>query len=234
MNQADISSDVVPVVDDDAAKSASLTKLIAQLSVCMLTASFGAAAGPFWCRWWAIFGMFGLASAVGLDMLSRSRARHADNTRRNQLALSAGRKLDKLIGDVELSGATCAAMRQLQPDARDPTPPGTDCPAGPRVPLNKPTTITRLLQYSNRSVDRVGKPLAGRVRNISRQGFGLAHDEPLEQGLVLLEIDLDNGELLQFIADVVWCELQDSGCYFSGGKIFEVVSSSDERLAHIR
>jgi hypothetical protein len=234
MNQADVSSDAVPLVDDDAAKSAPFTRLIAHLSVCMLTASFGAMVGPYWCRWWAIFGVLGLASAVGLDLVNRSRARRADSTRRNQLILKAGRKLDKLIDDVELSGATCAALRQLQPDAADPRLQGTACQAEPRMPLNKSATITRLLRYSSRAVDRLGKPLVGRVRNISHQGFGLAHDERLEQGLVLLEIDLENGEPLQFIADVLWCELQDSGGYFSGGKIFEVVSPSEGHPAYAR
>jgi hypothetical protein len=71
------------------------------------------------------------------------------------------------------------------------------------------------------------------VRNISRYGFGLAHNQQLERGLVLLKCELENGEPLRFIADVLWCELQDSGCYFSGGKILEVISPSDAQAAHI-
>ncbi len=235
MNQADITSHVVPVVDDDVAKSAPLTRLIAYLSVCMLAAAFGAMVGPSWCRWWAIFGTFGLASAVGLDVLNRSRARRADHTRRNQLALRAERKLDEMMGDMESSDAIRAALRQFQPDATDPTPPGTDCPAEPRLPLNKPATITRLLRYSNRSGRPAWESLWRAVCGISlATALAWPTTSRLERGLVLLEIDLDNGEPLQFIADVLWCELQDSGCYFSGGKILEVVSPSDERLAHIR
>ena len=229
----DVTSDAVPLVADDAAKSAPLTRLIAYLSLCMLAAAFGAMIGPAWSRCWAIFGTFGLVSAVGLDVLNRSRTRRADHTRREQLVLKNERKLDEMMGDMESSGAILAALRQLQPDATDPTFQGTNCQAEPRLPLNKPATITPLLRSSGGEGYRPGKPLAVRVRNISRHGFGLAHDQQLERGFVLLDFDLENGAPLQFIADVLWCELQDSGCYFSGGKILEVTSPSDAQAARI-
>ncbi len=230
MKRGNVTSQAVPWVGDNVAKSAPLTRLIAYLSFCMLAAAFGAMVGPAWCRWWAIFGTFGLVSAIGLDALNKSRARRADHTRREQFARKAERKLDEIIGGMESSGAIRAALRQLQPSATYPTPLGAHGQAEPRLPLNKPATITRLLRYSSEAADRMGEPLAGRLRNISRHGFGLAHDERLERGLVLLEIDLENGEPLQFIADVLWCELQDGGCYFSGGKILEVVCSPPIRL----
>jgi len=199
----------------------------------MLAAAFGAMVGPAWSRWWAIFGTLGLASAVGLDVLNRSRARWVAQRCRKRLALKAERKLDEMMGDVESSGAIRDALRQFQPGATDPTPQGTDCQVEPRLPLNKPATITPLLRSSGDAGYRRGEPLAGRVRNISGHGFGLAHDQQLERGLVFLEIDLENGEPLQFIANVLWCELQDSGCYFSGGKILEVVGPSDVRPARV-
>ena len=233
MKRANVTSHAVPLVDDDVAKSAPLTRLIAYLSLCMLAAAFGGMLGPAWCGWWAIFGTFGLASAVGLDVLNRSRARLADHRRREQLALKAERKLDEMMGDLESSGAIHAALRQFQPGAPDPTPPDANRRAEPRLPFNKPVTIMRLLRYSSGAIDRLGEPLVGRVRNISRHGFGLAHDQRLERGLVLLEFDLENGEPIQFIADVFWCELQESGCYFSGGRISEVASPSDVRPARI-
>jgi hypothetical protein len=232
MNQASVKSHAVLSVDD-AAKSAPLTRLIAYLSLCMLAAAFGAMVGPAWSRWWAIFGTFGLASAVGLDVLNRSRARLANQTRRKQLSLQAGGKLDEMMSDMESSTAIRAALRQFQPGATDSTRQGTNCQAEPRLPLNKPATITRLLRSSGDAGYRLGESLAGRVRNISRYGFGLAHNQQLEQGLVLLKCELENGEPLRFIADVLWCELQDSGCYFSGGKILEVIRPSDAQAARI-
>jgi hypothetical protein len=231
MKRANVTAQAVLLVDDDVARSAPLTHLIAYLSLCMLAAAFGAVVGPAWCRSWAIFGTFGLASATGLDVLNRSRARLAGDARRKQLALKAESKLDEIMADMESSGAVRAALRQLQEGAVDPTPQGADCRVEPRLPLDKPARITPLLQYSSEAVERMGEPLAGRLRNISRHGFGLVHDERLERGLVLLEIDFGRGEPLQLIGGVPWCEIQDSGCYFSDGKILEMVSPNDAQAA---
>ncbi len=53
-------------------------------------------------------------------------------------------------------------------------------------------------------------------------------DQRLERGFVLLEFESENGEPLQFIADVLWCELQDGGCYGSGHsrKLAEIVAAA--------
>jgi hypothetical protein len=199
----------------------------------MLAAAFGSLVGPAWSRWWAIFGAFGLASALGLDVLNRSRVQRTSETHKKQLAMNAERKLDEWMEDLASSGAIRDALRQFQPGATDPAPEGTNCRAQPRLTLNKPVTITRLLRSSGDAVDRLGVPLGGCLRNISRYGFGMAHNQRLEGGVVLLEIELEESETLQFIADVLWCELQDSGCYFSGGKILKVLSPSDVRPARI-
>ena len=91
---------------------------------------------------------------------------------------------------MESSGAIRAALRQFQEGAADPTPQGAQLPgraeAAPgQAGEDNPSAPT--LQRSHPS--RMGEPLAGRLRNVSRQGFGLVHDERLERGLVLLEID---------------------------------------------
>ena len=222
MNAIHVTSQAVPQVEQNCAKSATIPELIAYLSLCMLAASFGAMIGPLWSHWWAIFGTFGLASALGLDVVNRSRARLAAESHRKQLAREAERKLDEVMGDMQSTSAVRAALRQFQSGTTAAAPRGANGQGGPRLPLNKPARITRLLQYSGGVVQRMGDPLPGRVRNVSRQGFGLAHDERLDRGLVLLEIDLENGEPLQLVGGVLWCELQDNGCYFSGGKVLEV------------
>jgi hypothetical protein len=199
----------------------------------MLAAAFGAMLGPAWSRWWTIFGAFGLTSAVGVDILHRSRARLAEHTRRRQLARKAERKLDEMLSEMESSGEIRAALRQLQSDATGPITQGTNCRPKPRLPLNNLAMITCLLQSSGDAGYRLGETLVGRVRSISRNGFGLAHNQRLERGLVILKCDLDSREPLRLIADVLWCEVRDSGCYFSGGKILEVVSPSDAQAASI-
>ena len=233
MKQANITSQAVRFVDDDVAKSAPLTRMIAYFSVCMLGAAFGGMVGPAWCRWWMTFGTFGLASAVGLDVLNRSRVRLADDKRRKQFALKSERKVDEMMGDMESFRAIRTALHQLQPGVMDPTAEGANCQTEPRLSLNKPATITRLFRSSGDTGYQLGKPQAGRVLNISLYGFGLAHDQRLEHGIFLLEFDLENGVPLQFIADVLWCKLQDNGGYFSGGKLLDVLIPSDAQPARI-
>jgi hypothetical protein len=138
-----------------------------------------------------------------------------------------------MMDDMESCRAIRAALRQVQPGDTIPTSQGTNCQAEPRLSLNKPATITRLFRSSGDAGYQLGEPLAGRVRSISRYGFSMAHDQRLERGIVLLECDLEKGTPLQFIADVLWCELQDDGSYFSGGKLLEVVSPSDARPVRI-
>ena len=218
-------------MDEDAVKCASLPQLIAYLSLCMLAAGFGAMVGPVWSREWMIFGTFGLASAVGLDALGRSRARLAKNRRSTQLTLKAQRKLDAMMGEMDSFAAIGAALDQLRPGAADSKFQGIDCQAEPRLHLKGSATIRPLVPSPGGAGYRPGEPRTVRVRNISRHGVGLAHDQRLERGFALLEIDLANGEPLEFIADVLWCELQNSGCHFSGAKILEVVNPGDVQPA---
>jgi hypothetical protein len=234
MNRTDVTSDAVLFVEGNTAKSAPITRLIAYLSICMLAGAFGAAAGPAWSRWWAIFGAFGLISATGLEVVNRSRTRQADRRRREQLARKAERKLNEMMGEMESSDAIHAALRQIQSGATAPTPQRTNGQPEPRLPLNKAVTITRLFQSTGDAGYRRGEPFVGRVRTISHHGVGLAHDQRLKQGFVLLEVDVANDKPIQFVAHVLWCELQDSGCYFSGGRLLDVVSPSDVRPAPIQ
>jgi len=138
-----------------------------------------------------------------------------------------------MMSDMESSSAICAALRQFQPGAMDPARQGASGQAEPRLPLDTPVTVTHLLRSPGDARFRLGEPLPGCVRNISRYGFGLAHDQPLERGFVLLECELENGKPLQFIGHVLWCELQKSGRYFSGGKLLDVISASNLRPARV-
>ncbi len=139
------------------------------------------------------------------------------------------RKLNEMMSDLESSGAIRAAVRQLQVGATQPAPQGANSPAEVRLLLKRPATITPLSRSSGTADCQLGEPLPVCVQNISRHGFGLAHDQRLERGFVLLKFELDNGEPMQFIAEVLWCKLQDSGCYASGGKLLEVVGPADVR-----
>jgi len=200
-------------------KSGSVIRLIAYLSVCMLAASFGSMLDQVWGRWWAIFGTFGLTSAVALDALYRCRERAEDLRKRERLSSQAEKHVDKTMREIEASDAMLAALHRIQPRIADSEPQRGDLRASPRLPANVPVTITPVC----RSSGQLGESFRGNVRNISRHGVGLAHDRCLKQEFVLLEIEEENDEPILFTANVLWCELQASGRFFSGGKLVELL-----------
>ncbi len=198
-------------------------RLIGYLSICMLAAAFGSMLGTIWFRYWLIFGTFGLVSAIGLNMLSRSRAQSEAANRRKMIALQAEKNLDKIVDIEESFDAILAAVRQIQSDITDAKKHRRRSNTDKRVSLLKPVTITPLRE----SPGATSESFVGSLRNISSHGFSLVHDCFLQRGYVLLEYSLENQETVMFIADLLWCERQAGGQYFSGGKFLELVSSVD-------
>ena len=223
MNPGKITAPEILSTPECTARSGPLTKVIAYLSLCMLAAAFGSLLGPTWSRWWAIFGVFGLTSALGLDTLNRSRTRHQDRTRQRRLKQKAEQKLEEILIDMEAHSAIGAALRQLQPDSAAPAARIADRRVEPRLTLSKPATITPLVQDADDLRYRPGVAVAGSMCDISHGGFRLAHAQWLEPGFILLDSGFETGDPIRFIAEVLWCERQKDG-YRSGGKILEVVS----------
>lgn len=197
--------------------------LIGYLSVCMLAAAFGSMLGTIWFRYWLIFGTFGLVSAIGLNILSRSRAQSEAANRRKMVALQAEKNLDKIVDIEESFDAILGAVRQIQSDITGAKKHRRRSNADTRVSLLKPVTITPLRE----SPGAASESFVGSLRNISSHGFGLLPDCFLQRGYVLLEFTLENQDPVMFIADLLWCERQTTGRYFSGGKFLELVSSVD-------
>ncbi len=211
-------------------RSRPLTELIAGLSVCMLAAAFGAVLGPDWCRSWAIFGAFGLVSAVGLDVFHRTQNHLKKQKREKKMAIAAEQHLSKVVTTVESSTTIRDALRKVQENAVSAVAAASRSPTGctrPRFPCHKQVTITPLRGRWKTPEHRSGDSFAGYVRDISSYGVGLAHSHPLEPGPVLLAFDLRNGEQVSFIAEVLWCESQGDGQYISGGKLMDVLNPEE-------
>ncbi|MFH1922676.1 MAG: hypothetical protein ABIP48_22665 [Planctomycetota bacterium] len=208
-------------------RSRPLTELIAALSVCMLAAAFGALLGPQWCRSWAIFGAFGLVSAVGLDVFRRTQNHLSEHKREKEMAIAAEQHLSKVITTMESSTTIRDALRKVQESAVSEVSRSPTGSTRPRYPSHKQVTITLLGGRSKTSEDWSGASYAGYLRDVSSCGVGLAHAHPIERGPVLLAFELRNGERVSFIAEVLWCELQDDGQYYSGGKLMDVLNAEE-------
>lgn len=204
-----------------------MTELIAALSVCMLAAAFGAVLGPEWCRSWALFGAFGLASAVGLDAYRRTRDHVRQQKRNKQTAIAAERNLSRAVTQMESSTTIRDAIRKVQENAvSEPSRSPTGL-TRQRFPSHKQVTITPLRGQPKTSEGWLGDSLAGYVRDISSCGVGLAHNRPLDRGPVLLAFDLRDGEHVCFVADLLWCEPQGDGQYVSGGRLRDVLTPEE-------
>ena len=208
-------------------RSKPLTELIAGLSLCMLAAAFGAILGPEWSRQWAIFGAFGLVSAVGLDVFRRTQEHLRKQTRDKQMAVVAERNLSKVVTDLRSSTVIRNALRQVRDHAVAAVSPSPAGSAEARLPAHKQVRITRLRGQTQTSEDWPDDSFTGYVRDISSCGVGLAHSRQLEQGPVLLAFELRDGEQVSFIAEVLWCEPQGDGQYFSGGKLMDVLNPEE-------
>lgn len=200
-------------------KPDSITRLIAFLSVCMLAVAFGSMLDLGWGRIWGIFGAFGLTSAVALDALCRSRAQAKELRAREERSSRDEERVDKMMREIEASEVMSAALREIQPNVTDSEPQRGDLRDSPRGPTDAPVTITPLCPSSG----KLGESLRGYVRNISRHGVSLAHDCFLNREFVLLEITGTNGKPILLTANMLWCEIQPSGQYFSGGKVVELL-----------
>ena len=187
-----------------------VARLIGYLSLCMLAAAFGSMFGDKLLVYWLIFGTFGLVSAIGLNMISQSRTRYKELNEKKKLLQQAEKNLNKIVEIEESFDAIADAVRHIQSDIEI-------------TQKHQAVTITPL----NKSPGTTGEHFEGTLWNISTNGFSLAHDFCLQRGYVLLLFALENREPIQFIADLLWCERQTDGRYFSGGKFLELVASVD-------
>lgn len=215
--------------EGDAAKTTSVSELIAWLSVCMLAASWATTFDPSWGRCWAIFGAFGLTSALGMDVLKRSQQQRQIRARNRRTTRRAERNLDKEIDGMESSTAVRFAVVRLKQSLAKAQANRRHSAAQPGPPSNDEVTLTRLYGWPKVVCDRMAESVAGRLRGISRQGAELVHDRRIERGLVLLACPLDPARQVHFIADVLWCELQNDGRYFSRAKLIDVLTTEDAR-----
>jgi hypothetical protein len=143
-----------------------------------------------------------------------------------QMTRRAEKSLAKATADLRSSEAICPAVRRITQDADDAEPQGRIDRAEPRQSLNKQPSTVLLCRLTKPARDRSGESSTVCVRNFSRRGVGLAHSRPVELGAVLLTFTLKNGEVIRFMADLLWCEPQGDGLYFSGARLIELVAPS--------
>ncbi len=215
---------------DAKVESGGIRGLVIYVSLCMAIAAWGALLGTGWSGWWAIFGAFGFVSAVGLDIRDRRLVRSMRQEREREATQRFVRKLDKVMSGMRAIDEIGTAVNEITRSISVAKVLDGACRGETRLPLNKGITIARLHDPDEMPDESSGESFTGYVRDISPKGVGLIHDRPIERGSVVLAFELESGDHIRLIADVLWCEVQEDGQYFSGGKLRKLVASNDARL----
>lgn len=196
-----------------------LCRLIAWLSVCVLAAAWGSSLDEAWRPIWRLIGVFGLVSAFGLSTAQRLHLayrrrvarRAAEGLLSNRLATELFQRnaperlrpiIERFIADFQDTSST-HSDRRLGTDLHPPVhlyPLDHDVPDSARIDL--PGVIAR-------------------VRNISLNGIGMAHEERLPTGPLVLVYVTRAGERLVVGVHLSWCRPTGDGEYASGGYFVE-------------
>jgi hypothetical protein len=207
----------------------SLANLIAWLSVCVLSAAWGAGMDTDWQSYWKQLGAFGLVSAVGLNAAARVRA--TCKRRAHQIALSSHLEerlsnfADEPELDPQLRSAVARLLDEVEPDGLGGSDERTRFP----VASGWPVLVTPLTPTGGPS--RRATTTRAVLRNVSRTGVGLLHSIALPVGPTRLTYRLGDGHIVSLVIEIRWCESQHDGRFASGGRFLQVTTPDAKELA---
>lgn len=208
----------------------SLANLIAWLSVCVLSAAWGAGMDADWQACWKQLGAFGLASAVGLNAASRVRATYKRRAEQVALASHLEERLSIFADEPELDPQLRSIVGRLLEDVEaDNGDNDNDNRTGFPVASGWPVLVTPLT--GNRGPSRRATTTRAMLRNVSRTGVGLLHSLALAVGPARLTCRLRDGQVVSLVIEIRWCERQSDGRFASGGRFLEVTTPDPRELA---
>ena len=204
----------------------SIPTLIAWLSLCLLAAAFGHALDSQWQIIWAEAGAFGLASAVGLGALEKTRAARAERVYNRVMQMRVECGLARLNEHSAAVDSINTAVRRLVEHASMRR--STDVASAPRVKRrwqtqllsDTPLEIVPVEDQDEPFDSKSVTPITGALRQISSQGVTFEHEEAFAARIVLLTFKLTD-EQISFVVDVMWSQKTVDG-YTSGGTVLAV------------
>ncbi|MGE0534803.1 MAG: PilZ domain-containing protein [Pirellulales bacterium] len=207
----------------------SLANLIAWLSVCVLSAAWGAGMDASWQNCWKQLGAFGLASAVGLNAAARVRATYKRRAHQIAVASHLEERLTNFADEPELDPQLRSAVARLLDEVEADSTTANDDRTRFPVSSGWPVLATPLTQTGGPS--RRATTTRAVLRNVSRTGIGLLHSIPLPIGTMRLTYRLNDGHIVSLIIEIRWCERQSDGRFASGGRFLEVATPDARELA---
>jgi hypothetical protein len=204
----------------------SIPSLIAWLSLCLLAAAWGHALDSQWQIIWAEIGAFGLASAVGLGALEKTRAARAERVYNRVMQTRVECGLARLNEHSAAVDSINTAVRRLAEHAAKRR--SSEISSVSRVKRHwqtqllsdTPLEIVPVEDQDEPFDSKSVAPITGALRQISSQGVTFEHEAPFAARIVLLTFKLTNEEI-SFVVDVMWSQKTVDG-YTSGGTVLAV------------
>ena len=209
------------------ARKSSLRSLIAWLSVCLLTAGWGPKLDSSMREQWARAGSFGLAAALGLEVVARTRRLLKMRAQQN----ATNRRITRNVDDVAAQSASLAQLGEMlqricQESGTNQALSGETGQA-PRLRFRLPVQL-RPLVGNETSAPPLGAPsFVAHVRNISATGIGLVHNQHIDSPRYVVDFPLKSGESLSVLVELIWQHRLADGPYHSGGRLIEVVRAGN-------
>jgi hypothetical protein len=204
----------------------SIPTLIAWLSLCLLAAAWGHALDAQWQTIWSEIGAFGLAAAVGLGALEKTRAARAERVYNRVMQTRVECGLARLNEHSAAVDSINTAVRRLAEHAAKRR--SSEIASVPRVKRHgqtqllsdTPLEIVPVEDQDEPFDSKSVAPITGALRQISSQGVTFEHVQPFVARIVLLTFKLTD-EQLSFVVDVMWSQQTADG-YTSGGTVLAV------------
>ena len=194
----------------------SLATTIAWISTCLLAGGAGTMFDEGARTTWSIWGVFGLAAALGFDIVSRARE-HRHNS---ELACVANRRLERDTSYEHEEGEADAAIRSAVAHLVGRSP--GELGRKKRVPCDLDAELRWAPNKQKNGRLRESPLMHVQITGLSGSGFELRHTSPVPRRRTELTIRSREGARLTLLSEILWCERRSEGAFIAGGRFLDV------------
>jgi len=202
----------------------SLATTIAWVSSCLLAGGMSTFFSESSRMLWMIWGCFGLAAAIGLDIKARVRER----LWMDELKLTANKRYERDMKYETDDKEANAAVREAIARLLGRTPPVLQIPASRRTQQRYPCDLdVELLVHHGvkEAADNDGTCTRhARVTNLSESGFELMLTKQLPRRRIEMIITSATGDRQTMFGEVLWYGPQADGSIVAGGRFLDAVA----------
>ena len=201
----------------------SLATTIGWLSTCLLASGVSALFSESVRMMSMIWGCFGLAAAVGLDVVARVRER----VRTEKLKLSVAKRFDRDMQYETEAKEVNADIREAVARILGCIPPARQIAASRRTQERYPCDLgVELILYQGckgAAANQDECKRLARIINLSESGFELMSTEPLPHQRMTMIVVAANGRRQTMFGEVLWSGPQEDGSIVAGGRFLDAL-----------